>query len=293
MASILAVGIATLDIINTVSSFPAEDDEVRALSQQQVRGGNATNTLTVLSQLEHQCAWAGILIDEVDSQVIKHDLDQHHIDISSCHVLTQGKMPTSYITVNQHSGSRTIVHHRDCPEFSFAAFKKIDLSHFDWLHYEGRNIAETLLMLQYCKQYYPKLPCSIEIEKDRQGIQQLFDYADVLLFSKHYANSQGFNQAATFLTSLQLNTLMTCTWGEQGAWLLTKEKELIHQEACPPQQLVDTLAAGDTFNAGLIHSLINHFSVDESLRFACQLAGHKCGQSGLEDLTSHFKYKSL
>ncbi|MDO7667563.1 MAG: PfkB family carbohydrate kinase, partial [Pseudomonadota bacterium] len=78
MAKILAIGIATLDIINTVESYPDEDSEQRALSQHQTRGGNATNTLTVLSQLGHHCTWAGVLIDEPDSQVIQHDLSHHH-----------------------------------------------------------------------------------------------------------------------------------------------------------------------------------------------------------------------
>ena len=289
MASILAVGITTLDIINTVSSYPAEDDEIRALSQQQVRGGNASNTLTILSQLGHQCSWAGTLIDDADNQVIKQDLQQHHIDISACHVLTQGKIPTSYITVNQQTGSRTIVHHRDCPEFSFASFKKIDLSHFDWLHFEGRNITDTVLMLAYCKHYYPTLSCSIEIEKDRPNIEQLFEFADILLFSKKYATCQGFNDASHFLTSLKLNCLMSCTWGEQGAWILSKSNELFHQAALPAQQIIDTLGAGDTFNAGLIHALINDFSIEYALNFACQLAGAKCGQSGLTNLMTHFK----
>ena len=66
MARILGVGIATLDIINTVDGYPAEDSEVRAIHQRICRGGNATNTLVVLSQLGHRCAWAGVLADEPD-----------------------------------------------------------------------------------------------------------------------------------------------------------------------------------------------------------------------------------
>lgn len=36
---ILAVGIATLYIINTVDGYPAEDQEVRASAQRVARGG--------------------------------------------------------------------------------------------------------------------------------------------------------------------------------------------------------------------------------------------------------------
>ena len=281
MANILAVGIATLDIINTVEQFPHEDAEVRVLSQQQTRGGNATNTLSVLSQLGHSCSWAGVLINEPDSVVIKKALADHQIDISNCAELMHGKMPTSYITLNKQTGRRTIVHHRDCPEFTFSQFKKIDLKHYDWLHFEGRNIADTMMMLEYCKHHYPHIPCSIEIEKPREGIEQLFPHADILLFSKHYVESKGFNNPLTFLESLSIPTIASCTWGEQGAWLKTKDNNIIHSPAFSPNQVVDTLGAGDTFNAGMIHSMCSNKNEHDALDYACKLAGHKCGQQGL------------
>lgn len=47
---------------------------------------------------------------------------------------------------------------------------------------------------------------------------------------------------------------------------------------------MDTLGAGDTFNAGLIHSLSIGKTIQESLDFACKLAGTKCGMIGYEGL---------
>jgi len=201
-------------------------------------------------------------------------------------------MPTSYITLNQSTGSRSIVHHRDCPEFSFADFIHIDLNDFDWIHFEGRNVAETQLMLQHIKQNFPTLSCSLEIEKPRPDIESLFELADVLLFSKNYAQSCGFNDAASFLNSLTHNKLTSCAWGKQGAWLMTPEKATYHNDAFSPTQLVDTLGAGDTFNAGLIHSLIEHYEPQQALSNACQLAGHKCGQYGFAKLLTNFQFKS-
>lgn len=291
MAHILAIGIATLDIINLVEHYPEEDSESRALSQQQVRGGNATNTLTVLSQLGHHCSWGGVLIDEPDCQIIKHDLAQSKIDTSSCKSLISGKMPTSYISLSKNTGSRSIVHHRDCPEFSFTDFEKINLSKFDWVHFEGRNIPETLLMLHYLKQEQPELRCSLEVEKPRPDIESLFELPDVLLFSQHYAQSKGFDNAILFLNSLPQHKLATCTWGKDGAWAINPNSDTLHSNAFEPKQLVDTLGAGDTFNAGFIHSLIKQQDLQHALSNACQLAGHKCGQYGFSNLLSDFTFK--
>jgi len=289
MANILAIGIATLDIINTVESYPDEDSEQRALSQHQTRGGNATNTLTVLSQLDHHCAWGGVLIDEPDSQVIQRDLCSHHIDFSACKQLTSGKMPTSYITLNQQTGSRTIVHYRDCPEFSFEDFKKIDLTKFDWVHFEGRNVAETRLMLLHLRNHHPDLPCSMEIEKPRPDIELLFELPTVLLFSQHYAQARGFADAISLLCSLNSTVIASCAWGKQGAWAINQQQTIFHSPAFPPAQVIDTLGAGDTFNAGLIHSLVNHSELQFALTYACRLAGHKCGQVGFNHLFQTFE----
>ncbi len=290
MANILAIGIATLDIINLVDDYPAEDSEVRALSQYQTRGGNATNTLTVLNQFDHACHWGGVLIDEPDTLAIVDDLAQSQINTDACVRLNDGKMPTSYITVNQQTGSRSIVHHRDCPEFDFADFKTIDLTRFDWVHFEGRNIDQTLLMLQHIKSHHPNLACSLEVEKPRANIERLFEYPSVLFFSQHYAHHHGFTNSESLLKSLPANTTATCTWGQDGAGGLTDDGQLIHSEAFPPSRVVDTLGAGDCFNAAMIHSLINHKDLTSALTFACQLAGQKCGQQGFDHLISHFEH---
>jgi len=109
MARILALGVVTLDIINTVEQYPAEDDKIRATSHNITRGGNAANTLVVLSQLGHQCSFAGVLSSTPDTDLIRKDFIKYQIDTSNCPVSDEGSAPTSYITVNRNNGSRTII----------------------------------------------------------------------------------------------------------------------------------------------------------------------------------------
>ena len=289
MARILGVGIATLDIINSVEHYPCEDEEIRASSQRITRGGNVTNTLTILSQFNHHCYWSGVYCDDYQAKYILEDLEKNHIDYRYSQHLTQGKVPTSYITLNNQTASRTIVHFRDLPELSFEYFKSIPIEKFDWIHFEARAISETAQMMNWLKQSHPQIKVSLEIEKNREHLNQLFGLADIYLFAKNYANSLGFNDARLFLTEQRNNILqgdLICAWGEQGAYASTQQNGFLYQPAFKVNKLVDTLGAGDTFNAAIILAQLANKNWPESLSFACKLAAIKCSQQGFDKLNN-------
>lgn len=283
MARILGIGIATLDIINRVDGYPPEDSEVRALAQRVSRGGNCTNTLVVLSQLDHRCSWGGVLADEPDAARIVADLEAHAIDLSPVRRIGRGKVPTSYVLLNQRNGSRSIVHYRDLPEYDFDAFRNVDLDAYEWLHFEGRNIEETARMLAHARHTQPHIPRSVEIEKPRGGIERLFAEATVLLFSRAFVRARGMEDPAAFLRDARFlapHAALVLAWGEAGAWALGRDERLVHSPAFPPPRVVDTLGAGDTFNAGIIDALLRGATLAHALTAACRLAGEKCGFEG-------------
>ncbi|MGM0592911.1 MAG: PfkB family carbohydrate kinase [Pseudomonadota bacterium] len=287
MAKILAVGNATLDIINVVDNYPHEDQEVRAVSQHTNRGGNAANTLVVLSQLGHSCSWAGTIADEPGGEQIRRDLRHNRIDLSAVYALQHGKVPTSYVTLSRLNGSRTIVHFRDLPEYPARHFAAIDLDPVDWLHFEGRNLDQVRTMMEHARSEQPNLPISLEVEKARPGIEKLFPLADLLMFSRDYAKRMHAHSAESFLRHMQthgLEAMMSCTWGEQGAYALDTDGTLHHAPPFSPPMVVDTLGAGDVFNAGLIDQLERGHKLDLALIEASRLAGKKCGIYGLDNL---------
>jgi len=275
---VLAVGIATLDIVNRVSSYPPEDAEVRALSQRRSRGGNATNTLVILSQLGHSAAWAGVLPVEADSDLVLADLAFHDVDVSAVVRPPEGKLPTSYITLSADSGSRTIVHYRDLPEYGFADFDELELEGFDWIHFEGRNPGELNMMLEKSRRL--GIPCSLEVEKSRQGMEALFALPDVLLFSRAWVLEQGIDSPERFLREGIGKGPSFLAWGAGGAWCRSVGGDIFHASA-PAVEVVDSLGAGDVFNAGVIDGLLRGLPLGDVLAGAVKLASAKCAREGL------------
>jgi len=284
MPSILLTGVSTLDIINHVETYPDEDSEVRAVSQQIRSGGNASNMAIVIQQLGIQANLLAKRADDSNASLIFSYLENKLVQTSFCPVQKHSSTPTSYITLNQANGSRTIVHYRKLDELDIADFNNVDLNQFDWLHFEARNCHHLLAMLKHSLAF--NKPVSIELEKPREAIEDILPYANVLLISKPFAESQGFSSAEDCLLHFSEqypDKTITCTWGELGAWAYFPS-QLIHQAAPQVSRVVETIGAGDTFNAGFISSLINGQSVNDSLEFATKLATKKCQQSGFDNL---------
>ena len=285
MSSILAVGIAVLDLIHEVAHFPAEDEEMRALARRTALGGNAANTLQVLAQLGHDCELAATLSGDAEGQTLLGMLHAAGIGARHVRIAEGGATPGSCILI--HGASRTIVHYRDLEEYGHADFASISLEGFDWLHFEGRNVEETAGMLAGLRPRGFRGRVSLELENPRPGIEALLPHADVAIASRAYVLARGHADATACLTALRRlapTPWLVCPWGEAGAWALGPAGEALHAPAYPPPSVVDTIGAGDCFNAGLIHALAAGGQIPVALDFACRLAGAKVGRRGFAGL---------
>ncbi|KAK7142669.1 hypothetical protein R3I94_012124 [Phoxinus phoxinus] len=292
---ILSIGLVCLDIINVVDKYPEEDTDTRCLSQRWQRGGNASNTCTVLSLLGAPCAFMGSLAPGPVADFILNDFQMYKIDISLLLEHAECSFPASVVISSVATGSRTILHmNRNLPDVSVEDFSKVDLGQYKWVHWEGRNADEQVKMIERVREYNRqqeeknRITISVEIEKTREPLYQLFPLGDLVFVSKDVAQHFGFDSASAALKGfsgrLRKGATLICAWAEKGADAIGPDGVVIHSDAFPPEKLVDTLGAGDTFNASVMYSLSNGNSLQDALTFGCQIAGKKCGVHGYDGI---------
>ncbi len=287
MSKIISIGVATLDIVNHVDHYPREDEEIRATGQQCVRGGNAANTACVLAQLGHQVEFIGNLADDAAARLIQDSFATYAVSTKYCPIHPHSQSPTSYITLNNANGSRTIVHVRQLAELASSDVLDVPWAEYDWFHLEGRHVSETTQILHAIHRSRIDQPISIEIEKERPQVDALLPLADVLIFSRAFIVGRGFDNAANFFDSLRArgNTaLLVSGWGENGAYAQEPLGKLLHAPAQPPTQIVDSIGAGDTFNAGVIAALCAGRTLESAITQGCAIAGQKLAQQGFAAL---------
>ena len=138
-------------------------------------------------------------------------------------------------------------------------------------------------MMQYVRSRRPDLPISLELEKPRDGIAVLFGLADLLICSSGFAQHGGSSEPHDFLRRMQLRApqaRIVLASGQQGAYALDAQGAIYHAAAVSPASMVDTLGAGDTFNAAVIHAALAKSGMQAMLDKASSLAGAKCGVHG-------------
>lgn len=304
---ILCVGLAALDIVSICESYPEEDKDVTAISQHHQSGGNACNTAKVLRDLRVQCEFLGSMSSGFQSDFIRKEMNDRGILYENCAYHSDCGTPTSCVVLSLKTGSRTIVHARNnLPELDIKDFEKLDLKNYKWVHFEGRrNELKILKMIDIVDEFNitqpddKKIKVSVELERPRETLWPLLSRGDVVFISKDFARFRGFSSPVETIKSLNRYTkptaVMLCAWGEEGADGISPEGDLIHSDAYPPEKVIDTLGAGDTFNAGVIYSLYKGLTLQDTVNFACLLAGIKCGMygySGLAKALHHLQYCS-
>ncbi|KAM3560506.1 hypothetical protein MY1884_002895 [Beauveria asiatica] len=293
---IVMVGACYLDTILTVPHYPEEDTKLRASNLEIRRGGNCANSLQVLQQLIERPADAANKAVPDDDPSRPDEAVKNRLYLLAClpkqdspatrqvmqsfgsgtpisfkHCLYRAdatEAASSYIIRSSKTGSRTLVNHNALEEMTVAEFEAVardfEADGQSWWHFEGRIPETTLECIRILRRILPGSKISVEVEKPgRQGLRALAAEADVVFYSKVWAEDRGYDSAMACLTA---------------------------EPAGQADKMTSSVGAGDTFIAGMLYSLTTGGREDKPwdarrcVRLAVDLATLKVQREGFAGL---------
>ncbi|KAJ1617822.1 Ribokinase-like protein [Pavlovales sp. CCMP2436] len=191
-----------------------------------------------------------------------------------------------------------------------------------WVHLECREMPAVLRMAEAYRAHTPSAAArhprvlSLEVEKPHLAPSELlplFALCDAIFLSREFlernqeailGGADGGGSATPGGSSATPNehlalrclrallaqtpgcrALWVVGWGALGAFALDSVTRTGHfQPAFPPERVVDSVGAGDTFIAAAIYALACGAGTEQTLRCACAVAGAKVGRTGFDNI---------
>lgn len=304
----------TLDLFTlgeTLSCLTVNGRFQTARQLQKSIGGSESNTAIGLARLGHAVAWASRLGEDPPGDEIFRTLRGEGVDVSA--VRRSADAPTGLMIKERRGPSDIHVYYYransaasrlfsgDVPEAMVASARRVHLTGITCA-LGSEPAAAVHRIVSICQDR--DIPVSFDLNlrrklwKDAEAVaayERLYPYVDDLLATQSEllicTNTGDLDDAAEYLYSRGV-TRVVARRGPGGATGF-EEGQRFDLQAESPVDVVDTVGAGDAFNAGYIHGLLTEQTFERSLWTGNWVASRVVAHHGdYEGLPSLHEYTS-
>ncbi len=238
------------------------------------------------ARLGLKVAFVGVCGDDIFGRFMLDELQKRRVDISSVIIRSNGE--TGFSVILNQGTDRAILTYPGL----IAALQASDLS--DDLLRQARHLHVASYFLQkdlqpgllalYQRAHSLGLTTSLDTNYDPSGrwldFDRLLAVTDVFLPNQTEALSIA-RAADVEMAAEQLARqaqIVVVKLGAEGA--LACSRAGMVRSASPEVQVVDTVGAGDSFDAGFLYGYLNNWEIGKSLRLACICGAYSTRQAG-------------
>lgn len=280
----VGVGANSVDYVNRLPSEEplASGAKLRIREQAIHCGGQVATALAACAALGLRTRYVGAIGSDDNGRRIQEELSRRHIDASRA-IVRQAPNPSAVILVDDESGERTVLWHRDARlslqpgELSPEWITTARLVHVDDVDQPAAIAAARVGRAA-------GLPVTSDIDRVTDLTRELIAAVSVPMFAEHVpAELTGRPDPERALRRLreQHQGVLIVTLGARGAVALDGDR-FLHAPGFPVRA-VDTTGSGDVFRGGFIFATLRGWNLDTALTFANAAAAVSCTRPGAMD----------
>lgn len=283
---VFGIGIATVDLIGRVPSFPEPDGFSIMLEFDRQIGGPVSNALAALARLGVDTMWAGKVGGDEFGRWIVDDFNSEGIllDVS---VDEGGTTPLSFILVDSNSGSRSIIFHPGCSLLLERELSPEVLAPSKLIHLDGGFVDGAFQAARYGREHGIKV--SLDVGVPFPGLEDILEVVDLLMptlgIARYLAGEDSVEDCLRKLRESGPGTVII-THGDEGSWGI--DGEGIARAEAVEVEAVDTTGCGDAFHGAFLYGELQGWTLYRKLLFANAYAALKAtrlgGRKGLPTL---------
>jgi sulfofructose kinase len=279
---VVGLGLNATDIAIEVPTFPEFNSKVPFTAAHWQAGGQTATALVACQRLGLRAKYVGRVGSDPMGDFQLQSLRPEGIDLSDVKVIPECPNQTAYILVDQESGERTVLWHRDPrliihpEELRPEMIKQARL-----LHVDGHDNAAAAQAARWARE--EGIPVTVDADNIYPDLDELLEAVDYLVGSSTFATA--YTGEADVFRALDIiqqryrhMKVVGATLGRDGVVALSEGRFAYRPAYVVPCR--DTTGAGDVFHGAFAYALLQGWPLERILDFSNAMAGLNCGAVG-------------
>jgi sulfofructose kinase len=276
---LVGVGLNATDTVIPLKKYPPRGSKVEYRNATVLPGGQVASTVVACQQWGLHTRYVGKLGDD-DAAKLHREAFAHAGVETKLVTVPGGASPQSLILVDDE-GERTVLCRRD----ERLILRPTELER-EWivnaraLHIDGYDTAAATVASHWARA--AGIPVIADLDEIYTGVEDLLANIDYLIVSRDFPcrlmAETSLEEALRRMQGRYGCLLAAATLGEDG--VLAWNGKQFHHTPAYHVPVVDTTGAGDIFHAGFIYGLLQNWSLERQLDFACAAAALNCTAVG-------------
>jgi sulfofructose kinase len=278
---VIGVGLNATDTLILLPRFPAYGGKVPFEREVLSPGGQVASAMVTCARLGLRSKYIGTLGDDERGVIQLESLRASGVNLDDIEIRTNCPNQSAYILVDQTSGERTVLWHRDnCLRIDPDSLTPEKIIGARLLHIDGHDTPAVSRAAEIARRH--QIPVTVDVDTIYPGFDRVLPHVDYLVASAEFpARWTGEPDPFRALTRIQDEYGMrvaAMTLGADGA-LARVDGGFIYSPGFIVD-CVDTTGAGDVFHGAFCYAVIESMPLREALEFSNAMAALNCTALG-------------